>query len=148
MSIESRPSTLRELTVSEKLGNLLVEATDLDWQLQAACKQVGTDSFYYVDQERGTAKAKRDDAAMELCRTCPVRDLCIASSINYKESYGFWGVSEANRDEAWELAAKDKINPALRSVPQKRLALFHLLRSTMPGHPALEKPQKRATYAK
>lgn len=148
MSIESLPSTLNELTVSEKLGNLLLEASNLDWQLQAACKETGTDRFYYVDMERGSARKKRDSTAMDSCRTCPVGDLCIAASVNREEAYGFWGASEAARKEAWETVAEAKDDPVLHSIPPKRLALFYLLSSAMPGHHALKKPKKRQPYAR
>lgn len=41
--------------------------------------------------ERKDEKAGREEAAKEICRTCPVRKPCLAYAIEIREPHGIWG---------------------------------------------------------
>lgn len=71
-----------------------------DWQLQAACKDVSTNQFFHPENERGTARADRDEHAKEICRRCPVMSPCREHALRSQEPYGVWGgLSERERQE-------------------------------------------------
>jgi WhiB family redox-sensing transcriptional regulator len=73
-----------------------------DWQLHAACRGLSSDVFFQPDNERGPARAARDEAAKVVCSTCPVRDQCRAHALVVREPYGVWGgMSEDERDRLY-----------------------------------------------
>lgn len=54
------------------------------WRLDGAC--AGMDSrLWFTERSRPTNRA------LALCQACPVRRLCLASSLAYAEEYGVWG---------------------------------------------------------
>jgi WhiB family redox-sensing transcriptional regulator len=70
-----------------------------DWQLHAACRGLPSDVFFHPDNERGPARAARDEAAKAVCARCPVRLDCRAHALEVREPYGVWGgMSEDERD--------------------------------------------------
>jgi WhiB family redox-sensing transcriptional regulator len=70
-----------------------------DWQLQAACRGLPSEIFFHPDNERGQARAARDNAAKAVCAGCPVRAQCGAHAVDVREPYGVWGgLSEDERD--------------------------------------------------
>lgn len=78
-----------------------------DWQLLAACRGLSVEVFFHPDNERGSARAARDDAAKQVCATCPVRVECRAHALEVKEPYGVWGgMSEDERDEVYHPRAR------------------------------------------
>jgi WhiB family redox-sensing transcriptional regulator len=73
-----------------------------DWQLRAACRNLGSEVFFHPDNERGQARAGRDAAAKAICAACPVIRECRAHALAVKEPYGVWGgLSEDDRDEIY-----------------------------------------------
>jgi WhiB family redox-sensing transcriptional regulator len=73
-----------------------------DWQLRAACRTLPSEVFFHPDNERGPARAERDDAAKAVCASCPVREPCRAHALEVKEPYGVWGgLSEDDRDHLY-----------------------------------------------
>ncbi|GAB3285004.1 WhiB family transcriptional regulator [Parasphingorhabdus pacifica] len=71
-----------------------------DWQLHAACKDASTSQFFHPDNERGTARATRDEHAKEICQRCPVIQPCREHALRVHEPYGVWGgLSERERQE-------------------------------------------------
>lgn len=61
------------------------------WQRQGACRGRGTAQFFHPDGERGASRARREEAAKVLCRSCPVRPECAAHALTVREPYGVWG---------------------------------------------------------
>jgi WhiB family redox-sensing transcriptional regulator len=55
-----------------------------EWMADARCPQVGSDLFY-ADDLTGV------QAALEVCRRCPVRDDCLDHALDTGEIYGVWG---------------------------------------------------------
>ena len=73
-----------------------------DWQLHAACRGLPSEIFFHPDNERGPARAARDEAAKVVCSTCPVRVQCRAHALEVREPYGVWGgLSEDERDRQY-----------------------------------------------
>ncbi|MBA3523371.1 MAG: WhiB family transcriptional regulator [Geodermatophilaceae bacterium] len=69
-----------------------------DWQLRAACRGADTILFFHPDGERGSARARRQDAAKKICESCPVLAACRAHALSVHEPYGVWGgMSEEER---------------------------------------------------
>lgn len=62
-----------------------------DWQRFGACRGRDSAQFFHPDGERGGARSRRELAAKELCRACPVRAQCAAHALTVREPYGVWG---------------------------------------------------------
>lgn len=65
------------------------------WQQQAACLTTTVEFFEPEAPERGRvdqrAKAAEEDAAKQVCATCPVRSDCLAWALDAGEDFGIWG---------------------------------------------------------
>jgi WhiB family transcriptional regulator, redox-sensing transcriptional regulator len=61
------------------------------WQLRGACRSTGPALFFSLDGERGLARARREAAAVAICRGCAVRAACRAYALAADEPYGVWG---------------------------------------------------------
>mgnify|MGYP003608923638 FL=1 len=69
-----------------------------DWQLEAACRGMGSEVFFHPDRERGEAREQREAAAKALCATCHVQRQCLDHALKVREPYGVWGgLTEAER---------------------------------------------------
>lgn len=66
-------------------------ADSWDWQRHGACRGRGTAQFFHPDGERGSSRARREEAAKRMCRACPVRPECAAHALTVREPYGVWG---------------------------------------------------------
>lgn len=64
-----------------------------DWQFQGACNGVDTNKFYLEEGMRGKNKTNREQAAVTLCNTCPVKAKCLEHALSTPEFYGVWGGS-------------------------------------------------------
>ncbi|MEU2433768.1 WhiB family transcriptional regulator [Streptomyces sp. NPDC007861] len=62
-----------------------------DWQLHAACRDIGSGLFFPPPDERGDARQEREEQAKRVCRTCPVRNACLRHSLRAREKFGVWG---------------------------------------------------------
>lgn len=58
---------------------------DLTWWDDAACREIGGDSFY-PEQGESNAEAKR------ICFRCPVRAECLEEALGHHKTYGGWGL--------------------------------------------------------
>lgn len=81
-----------------------------DWQLLGACRGKDSAQFFHPDGERGSSRSRRELAAKNVCRACPVRAECAAHALSVREPYGVWGgFTEAERlrllATGWEDAA-------------------------------------------
>jgi WhiB family transcriptional regulator, redox-sensing transcriptional regulator len=87
-------------TVSRLPGPI---ADSWDWQRRGACRGRDTTQFFHPDGERGSSRARREEAAKSLCRSCPVRPECAAHALVAREPYGVWG--GFTESERWHLLA-------------------------------------------
>lgn len=69
-----------------------------DWQRLAACRTLPSSLFFHPDGERDPSRGRRVDRAKAICARCPVREPCLAHSLDAEEPYGTWGgVDERER---------------------------------------------------
>lgn len=62
---------------------------DVAWHKLAACYQQGTALYFHEGKFEAKQKAKQ---AKEYCNEpCPVKDLCLRSSLNKRDKHGVWG---------------------------------------------------------
>jgi WhiB family redox-sensing transcriptional regulator len=62
-----------------------------DWQRRGACRGRDSAQFFHPDGERGSSRARREQAAKRVCAACPVRPECAAHALLVQEPYGVWG---------------------------------------------------------
>ena len=73
-------------------------AESWDWQRRGACRGRDSAQFFHPDGERGSSRARREQAAKLVCGSCPVRAECAAHALTVREPYGVWGgFTEAER---------------------------------------------------
>ena len=69
-----------------------------EWQFAGACAQVGPETFFHPEGERGAARRQRVMRAKAICLTCPVMVRCREHALTVREPYGIWGgMSEEDR---------------------------------------------------
>ena len=62
-----------------------------NWQADAACRGLDTDSFFLPDAVRGKTKRNMEAAAKAVCSACPVAAMCLQQALLNEEAYGVWG---------------------------------------------------------
>jgi WhiB family redox-sensing transcriptional regulator len=82
-----------------------------DWQRLGLCRGRDSAQFFHPDGERGASRGRRESAAKNVCRACPVRAECAAQALTTREPYGVWGgFTETERirllASGWEDAAE------------------------------------------
>src|SRR4051812_12233336 len=80
-------------------------SSPVDWQRQAACRDVPVELFFPPDEERGPARRRRIEAARAVCARCPVRTPCRDFARSADERYGIWG-GESEEDRRSLRAAR------------------------------------------
>lgn len=70
-------------------------AQDVEWRLRARCRGLSPEVFFVADGERGAARARSEEAAKSLCRSCPVNRQCLDFAMVSGESHGIWGGATA-----------------------------------------------------
>lgn len=71
-----------------------------EWQLDAACRDLSASVFFHPENERGSARAEREEKAKAICRGCPVMVSCREHALAAGEPYGVWGgLGERERQE-------------------------------------------------
>lgn len=69
-----------------------------DWQFEGACRGQDPESFFLDPHMRGPSKRKREQSAIAVCNTCPVKQACLDHALKVPEVYGVWGgMNEENR---------------------------------------------------
>lgn len=88
---DDHPSNKTKTTraLASKLASLEAEAR---WQDRAACKGMDP-TLFFGPEHTEVVKEKRDreEAAKQVCRTCPVNQECLEHALESKEAYGIWG---------------------------------------------------------
>jgi WhiB family redox-sensing transcriptional regulator len=70
-----------------------------EWQTSAACRGVDTGRFYHPENERGSRRQRREQAAKAVCSRCHVVDDCLRWALRTREQYGVWGGLTAEERE-------------------------------------------------
>ncbi|KEI45003.1 MAG: WhiB family transcriptional regulator [Saccharopolyspora rectivirgula] len=78
------------------------------WQMKAACRHMSTQRFFHPENERGNARARREQRAKEICARCPVIEQCREYALQADEPYGIWG--GLGERERWEIIAQRRGN--------------------------------------
>lgn len=110
--------------------------TDTSWHDKGACTEADQPLFYHPENERGSTRLARANAAKAICRDCPIRQTCREQSLANRESHGTWGA--LSEDERSMLLAGNPIEGPLHDRP--RLA-------PVPRQKAAAKPRPRARRA-
>jgi WhiB family redox-sensing transcriptional regulator len=66
----------------------VLDPFDIPWHHQAACYQDGYSLFFHEGKLRVQEVARK---AKSYCSSCPVKDLCLRSSLVYRDKFGIWG---------------------------------------------------------
>jgi WhiB family transcriptional regulator, redox-sensing transcriptional regulator len=131
-----------------------------DWQRLGLCRGRDSAQFFHPDGERGASRGRREAAAKNVCRACPVRAECAAQALATREPYGVWGgFTEGERLRllaiGWEDAAdrqqhrvdvsRLEAKLGLRPAPTATAGAQQPLRAVRPGstHPAPGVPAQR-----
>ena len=73
-----------------------------EWQFEGACRDADENLFFHPEGERGPARRKRDEAAVQICAGCPVIQECRNHGLSVREPYGVWGgLTEEDREEIY-----------------------------------------------
>lgn len=73
-----------------------------NWQEEAACQGMDSSIFFHPQNERGSARSKRDRMAKVVCAQCTVRLECADYAIRAREPYGVWGgLTEEERERIY-----------------------------------------------
>ncbi|MGU3586529.1 WhiB family transcriptional regulator [Rhodococcus sp. C26F] len=86
-------------------------ADSWEWQLRALCREEDNGTFFHPDNERGTERSARVQAAKQICRRCIVRSECLRHALSAGERYGTWG--GLSEDERRALHARNRKRQAL-----------------------------------
>lgn len=71
-----------------------------EWQYEGACREVDPESFFLEPSMRGANKRKREQSAIAVCNTCPVKQACLKHALSVPEVYGVWGgMNEEDRHQ-------------------------------------------------
>lgn len=62
----------------------LIDLTDQDWRAHGKCSETDPDLWFSVG-------AREHKAAKLICRTCPVKDACLAYAMDAPVDHGIWG---------------------------------------------------------
>jgi len=77
------------------------------WQVRASCRGPQAEVFFPPSRaERKEEKVARERRAKEICRSCPVRKLCLEYALRIREPHGIWGgLNETERRQLLERRA-------------------------------------------
>lgn len=74
-----------------------------EWQEQAACMDIGLESFFGTDSDiRPTMSTRQVRQAQAICHDCPVLGECLDWALSFREEYGVWGATSGRtRRRIW-----------------------------------------------
>jgi WhiB family redox-sensing transcriptional regulator len=71
-----------------------------EWQYEGSCNGVDPESFFLEDNMRGKNKSNKEQRAIAICNTCPVKKACLDHALKVPETYGVWGgMNEESRSK-------------------------------------------------
>lgn len=96
------------------------------WQDRAACRGgKAAELFFAADYEPLAAKLRRQDAAVQICTACPVRQACLDHALSFPEPVGVWGgltEDQRNTDRRRAKREQDKARWARRQEQRGEVA--------------------------
>lgn len=66
------------------MENPFLAEEEQSWAVRAACRGMDPGIFFPSTDEEA-------EEALEVCRTCPVREECLEYALEARERYGIWG---------------------------------------------------------
>ncbi len=85
----------------QPLAQVPTDAT-WNWSDHGSCREADPLLFFHPQNERGSARKRRERAAKVICMQCPVRMECADYAVRARESYGVWGgLSEEDRERIY-----------------------------------------------
>jgi WhiB family transcriptional regulator, redox-sensing transcriptional regulator len=89
-----RPHEVEEARRDERLLRALREGgSETAWRTRGACQTVDPETFFPAPSEPA-------DAAIALCRSCPVQGSCLAWALQAGDLHGVWGGTTARERRA------------------------------------------------
>lgn len=89
---------------------LIPRAEEWEWQSEARCRGEATTLFFHPEGERGSARRKRQKAAVAICSDCGVQLACLNHALRVPEMFGTWGgVTEDDRNQYLGLARHPRV---------------------------------------
>ncbi|MFC9358287.1 WhiB family transcriptional regulator [Rhodococcus sp. NPDC057014] len=95
-------------------------AEEWDWQLQARCRNMDTNTLFHLDGDGRGEQVRREAAAKSICTQCPVIGECRRYALNANETFGVWG-GTTERDRRANRTGPDRIVPAAEEIHSVRL---------------------------
>jgi hypothetical protein len=87
----SRPSARRTGVPRPRPYPAAVPGEPELWWESGACRGADPVLFFPPDQDRARERAEREQAAIALCRRCPVRRVCLRHALAVPERFGVGG---------------------------------------------------------
>jgi hypothetical protein len=137
-----RPHEVDEARRDKRLLRAFREqGQDPAWRTRGVCQTVDPELFFPAPSESA-------EAAVALCRTCPVQGSCLAWALDAGDLYGVWGATTARERRAmavvWhsgELAEAGRMSvSAGRPAPVDSVPVGHRLPPALPARPVLNRP--------
>src|SRR4051812_50089479 len=72
-----------------RLPNVVAE--EWEWQLHGSCRGADSSLFFHTDNERGSARERREGRAEGICPACPVLAPCRPHAMTVQGPDGVWG---------------------------------------------------------
>lgn len=112
-----RPHEIADARRDDRLLRAMrVRDHDPAWRTRGVCQDVDPETFFPAPSEPA-------DAAVALCRTCPVQGPCLAWALRAGDLYGVWGATTARERRAmavvWRSGLREPDAPA-PAVPASR----------------------------
>lgn len=109
-----RPQEIDDARRDERLLRALREGgRDPAWRTRGACQNVDPETFFPAPSEPA-------DAAVALCRTCPVQGSCLAWALQAGDLHGVWGGTTARERRAMAVVWHNGRREPVTAVPAPR----------------------------
>jgi hypothetical protein len=106
-----RPHEIEEARRDERLLRAFREGgRDPAWRTRGVCQDVDPETFFPAPSEPA-------DAAISLCRTCPVQGSCLAWALQAGDLYGVWGGTTARERRAMAVVWQSGLHEQVPSDP-------------------------------
>jgi hypothetical protein len=109
-----RPQEIDEARRDERLLRALREGGgDPAWRTRGVCQEVDPETFF-------PAPSEPPDAAIALCRGCPVQGSCLAWALQAGDLHGVWGGTTARERRAMAVVWHSGQRESLAAEPPVR----------------------------
>jgi hypothetical protein len=107
-----RPQEIDDARRDERLLRALREGgRDPAWRARGVCRTADPDTFFPAPSEPA-------DAAVALCRTCPVQGSCLAWALQAGDLHGVWGGTTARERRAMAVVWRGGGQPSPARPPR------------------------------